>query len=109
MVVPLGVPHVAAADTTIRGYTIPKGAVIVSNISEVLNSEELWKDSGAFKPERFLTADGELIKRDELIFFSSGKTSLLAVIRHVMNIKKHIIYPFGQKTNITCFIKLLIM
>eukprot|EP00057_Strongylocentrotus_purpuratus_P026293 XP_011680767.1 PREDICTED: cytochrome P450 2D28-like [Strongylocentrotus purpuratus] len=56
-----------------RGFTIPKGAVIVSNISEVLNSEELWKDSGAFKPERFLTADGELIKRDELIFFSSGR------------------------------------
>ncbi|XP_030843486.1 cytochrome P450 2J6 [Strongylocentrotus purpuratus] len=109
VVVPLGVPHVAAADTTIRGYTIPKGAVIVSNISEVLNSEELWKDSGAFKPERFLTADGELIKRDELIFFSSGKTSLLAVIRLVMNIKKHIIYPFEQKTNITCFLKLLIM
>ncbi|XP_030844505.1 cytochrome P450 2J6 [Strongylocentrotus purpuratus] len=73
VVVPLGVPHVAAADTTIRGYTIPKGAIIVSNIFEVLNSEELWKDSGAFEPERFLTADGELIKRDELIFFSTGR------------------------------------
>nr|XP_054768627.1 cytochrome P450 2J4-like [Lytechinus pictus] len=73
VVAPLGVPHVAAADTIIGGYTIPKGAIVVSNIFEVLNSEELWKEPGSFQPERFLTEDGELIRRDELIFFSTGR------------------------------------
>nr|XP_054768254.1 cytochrome P450 2J6-like [Lytechinus pictus] len=72
-IAPLGVPHVAAADTNIRGYTIPKGAVIVSNIYEVLNSEDLWTDPSDFKPERFLTADGDLINREELIFFGTGR------------------------------------
>lgn len=70
----MGVPHVAAADTTFRGHTIPKGATILSNIWKVMNSEELWKDSDAFKPDRFLTEDGKLIKREELIFFSVGKS-----------------------------------
>ncbi|XP_011674523.1 cytochrome P450 2J6 [Strongylocentrotus purpuratus] len=69
----LGVPHVAAEDTSFRGHTIPKGATILSNIWKVLNSEELWKDSDAFKPDRFLTEDGKLIKREELIFFSVGR------------------------------------
>ncbi|XP_063965401.1 cytochrome P450 2J4-like [Lytechinus pictus] len=72
-IAPLGVPHVAAADTNIRGYTIPKGAIIVSNIYEVLNSEDLWTDPSDFKPERFLTADGDLIHREELIFFGTGR------------------------------------
>ncbi|XP_063965202.1 cytochrome P450 2J5-like isoform X2 [Lytechinus pictus] len=73
VIAPLGVPHQAAADTTIGGYTIPKGATIVSNIFEVLNNEDLWKNPDAFEPERFLIQKGEVVKRDELIFFSTGR------------------------------------
>ncbi|XP_030849391.1 cytochrome P450 2J6 isoform X2 [Strongylocentrotus purpuratus] len=72
-VVALGVPHMAAADVTIKGYTIPKGTIIFPNILNVLNNKNFWDDSDAFTPERFLSDDGKLIKREELIFFSTGR------------------------------------
>ncbi|XP_030835987.1 LOW QUALITY PROTEIN: cytochrome P450 2J6 [Strongylocentrotus purpuratus] len=68
----MGVPHVAAADVTIKGYTIPKDTIIFSNIWNVLNNE-LLDDSDAFTPERFLSEDGTLVKRDDLIIFSTGR------------------------------------
>ena len=73
--VAMGVPHMAAADVTIKGYTIPKGTIIFPNILNVLNNKNFWDDSDAFTPERFLSEDGKLIKREELIFFSTGKLS----------------------------------
>eukprot|EP00057_Strongylocentrotus_purpuratus_P030610 XP_782182.3 PREDICTED: cytochrome P450 2J6 [Strongylocentrotus purpuratus] len=76
-VLALGVPHVAAADTQVRGYTIPKGATILSNLYKVLNREDLWGDTNDFRPERFLSKEGEFIKREELIFFSSGRRMCL--------------------------------
>ncbi|XP_063959817.1 cytochrome P450 2J4-like [Lytechinus pictus] len=75
-VLALGVPHVAAADTQVAGFTIPKGATIVSNLYNVFNREDLWENDD-FRPERFLTKDGEFVKRDELIFFSSGRRMCL--------------------------------
>nr|XP_054774154.1 cytochrome P450 2J4-like [Lytechinus pictus] len=69
----LGVPHIAAADTTFRGYTIPKGATILSNIWKVLNRKDRWQDPEKFNPDRFLTEDGKLTRREELIFFSTGR------------------------------------
>ena len=47
----LGVPHMAAEDTPLHGYTIPKGATILPNIWRVLNSKDHWEDPDAFKPE----------------------------------------------------------
>ncbi|XP_041480306.1 cytochrome P450 2J4-like [Lytechinus variegatus] len=73
VIAPLGVPHLASADTAIGGYTIPKGATVVSNIFEVLNNEDLWRNPDAFEPRRFLNQKGEVVKRDELIFFSTGR------------------------------------
>ena len=35
-VAPLGIPHVASADDTYRGYLIPKGAVLIPNIWSVI-------------------------------------------------------------------------
>ncbi|XP_041477576.1 cytochrome P450 2J4-like [Lytechinus variegatus] len=72
-IVPLGLPHIAAADVTLDGYTIPKGAIIMANLWKVFNDGNLWKNPDAFKPERFLNQAGELIKKDELIFFSTGR------------------------------------
>eukprot|EP00057_Strongylocentrotus_purpuratus_P032936 XP_789442.3 PREDICTED: cytochrome P450 2J6 [Strongylocentrotus purpuratus] len=69
----MGVPHVAAADVTIKGYTIPKDTIIFSNIWNVLNNKNFWNDSDAFTPERFLSEDGTLVKRDDLIIFSTGR------------------------------------
>ncbi|XP_071490170.1 cytochrome P450 2J6-like [Diadema antillarum] len=72
-VTPFSVPHVAAESTSVKGYHIPKGSVILANLSKVLHDESHWDAPNEFRPERFLGEDGELLKRDELIVFSTGR------------------------------------
>lgn len=66
-----------SADDTYRGYYIPRGATVVVNswyahrilyqfqslircFRAMLHDENLYLDPGRFKPERFLTDEGEL-------------------------------------------------
>ncbi|XP_072041379.1 cytochrome P450 2J4-like [Amphiura filiformis] len=72
-IVPLGVPHCANKDTTIRGYEIPEGSVIISNLWGVLHDPEVWSDPNVFKPERFLGRDGQVDLPKEWIPFSTGR------------------------------------
>ncbi|XP_063960842.1 cytochrome P450 2J4-like [Lytechinus pictus] len=72
-VVSLGVPHMAEADVTIKDFTIPKGTIVLSNLWKVLNSNAFWEEADDFKPERFLDENGKLTKREDLIFFSTGR------------------------------------
>lgn len=71
-IVPLGVPHVAARDTTISGYTIPEGTMLMPNIWSVHHDEKYWKDPETFNPDRFLSPEGKLVQRPELIPFGTG-------------------------------------
>ncbi|XP_072039124.1 cytochrome P450 2J4-like [Amphiura filiformis] len=71
-VVPLGVPHVAAKDTKIGDYDVPKGSIIVSNLWAVHNDPNIWTEPDQFRPERFLDEDGKLRHREEFIPFSAG-------------------------------------
>ncbi|KAI0634616.1 cytochrome P450 [Trametes polyzona] len=58
-VVPLGIGHQAAEDYEYRGYLIPRGAVLVSNIWAYLRDPRNYVNPEAFDPERFLK-DGKL-------------------------------------------------
>ncbi len=69
----LGVPHACSAATELCGFTIPKGAIIISNKWAIHYDPDLWSDPEMFQPERFLKADGTLNKRQELIPFGIGK------------------------------------
>ncbi|KAI0061749.1 cytochrome P450 [Artomyces pyxidatus] len=42
-----------------RGYFIPKGSIVIANIWAILHDPELYPEPEVFRPERFLTADGE--------------------------------------------------
>ena len=74
---PLGIPHGTKHDVTFRGYTIPKGTMVFSNLNAVNMDPELWKNPNNFKPERFLQKqnDGKLsiVKTEYFIPFSVGK------------------------------------
>ncbi|XP_038075544.1 cytochrome P450 2J6-like [Patiria miniata] len=72
-VVPLGLPHKAAADTTLAGYTVPKGSLVVANHWALNIDSEVFPDPLVFNPERFLNDDGEVTKPEELIPFSTGR------------------------------------
>jgi len=63
-----------ARDVEFRGFHIPKGTTIMSNLSSVLNDTTLWgEDINVFRPDRFLDEYGKLKHFEELIPFSVGK------------------------------------
>ncbi|KAF9522935.1 cytochrome P450 [Crepidotus variabilis] len=53
-VAPSGIPHSAVEDGHINGYFIPKGAVIVANLWNMLHDPEFYPDPFKFDPERHL-------------------------------------------------------
>ena len=73
-VLPLGVPHCAAEETTICGFFIPKGAFILPNLWAVHHDSRLWDEPSKFEPSRFLDSSGNLLQKPELIPFSTGNT-----------------------------------
>jgi cytochrome P450 len=48
-------------DVKLGGYQIPKGTLVIFNISEIHLDEREWSEPGKFKPERFLGADGKFV------------------------------------------------
>lgn len=58
--VPLSIPHGIQWDTELNGYHIPKGAMVLINLWGCHNDPTYFENPDDFKPERFLTADGQL-------------------------------------------------
>uniref|UniRef100_A0A8D3A207 Cytochrome P450 2U1 n=2 Tax=Scophthalmus maximus TaxID=52904 RepID=A0A8D3A207_SCOMX len=73
VVVPLGIPHMASKTTEFRGYTIPKGTVILANLWSVHRDPTLWDDPDSFNPARFLDDDGTLRRKECFIPFGIGR------------------------------------
>ncbi|XP_005111347.1 cytochrome P450 2U1 [Aplysia californica] len=72
-IVPLSLTHMVTEDTELRGYVIPKGAIVVPNLYSALMDEKVWGDPQNFRPERFLDSQGNIVKKEELIPFSLGR------------------------------------
>ncbi|XP_072046398.1 cytochrome P450 2B19-like [Amphiura filiformis] len=70
---PLSVFHTASADTTFRGYRIPKGATIVSNLYAVMKDPIAFLEPDRFNPERFINEAGEYFAREEVCPFGVGR------------------------------------
>ncbi|XP_049815469.1 probable cytochrome P450 304a1 [Schistocerca nitens] len=72
-VTPISVPHKAMEDTTLQGYTVPKGTVVITCLISMHMDGDLWGDPNNFRPERFLDTDGKLSKKDFTLPFGAGK------------------------------------
>ncbi|KAF9269239.1 cytochrome P450 [Marasmius fiardii PR-910] len=59
-VLPMGVLHSVDQEDVYNGYRIPKNSIVVTNIWAMLHDETVYPDPFSFKPERFLTSDGQL-------------------------------------------------
>ena len=75
-IAPLGVPHIAAEDTTLQGYTIPKDTIIICNIWAIHHDPKVWEDPEQFRPERFLDSKGNVCRPQEYMPFSIGKSNV---------------------------------
>ncbi|GLV43688.1 Cytochrome P450 304a1 [Carabus blaptoides fortunei] len=70
--VPLGIPHRVAEDTTLRGYSIPKNTLVYTLLEGAHMDEKVWGDPENFSPERFISDMGKM-KKDFSIPFGAGK------------------------------------
>uniref|UniRef100_A0AAQ4Q700 Cytochrome P450, family 2, subfamily X, polypeptide 9 n=1 Tax=Gasterosteus aculeatus aculeatus TaxID=481459 RepID=A0AAQ4Q700_GASAC len=70
--VPLSIFHSTTKDTELNGYSIPKGTLIIPNLTSVLNEEGQWKFPNEFNPENFLNDQGEFVKPEAFMPFSAG-------------------------------------
>ena len=71
----LSVPHKTTVDTTLQGYSIPKGTTVLTNLWSLHHDPEIWDDPDAFRPERFLDEEGNFVppKADRFLPFSAGR------------------------------------
>uniref|UniRef100_A0A3P9N830 Cytochrome P450, family 2, subfamily N, polypeptide 13 n=1 Tax=Poecilia reticulata TaxID=8081 RepID=A0A3P9N830_POERE len=72
-IVPLNGFRVAAKDTTLGGYFIPKGTSVMPMLTSVLFDKSEWETPDTFNPGHFLDANGKFVKREAFLPFSAGK------------------------------------
>ncbi|KJA20625.1 hypothetical protein HYPSUDRAFT_1090837 [Hypholoma sublateritium FD-334 SS-4] len=78
---PIGIPHRAEKDDIYKGYYIPEGTVVISNIWAMVRDEKTYPEAKIFKPERFIGANGELTNDDRVL--TSGFGRRVCVGKHV--------------------------
>uniref|UniRef100_A0A3B4EDT9 Uncharacterized protein n=1 Tax=Pygocentrus nattereri TaxID=42514 RepID=A0A3B4EDT9_PYGNA len=71
-VVPLSVVHETTEPTQLQGYHLPKGTMILPNLTAILADKEHWKYPDTFNPENFLDEKGQFCKNDFFLPFSLG-------------------------------------
>ena len=70
---PFGLPHCASKNTTLKGYSVPQGSILIPNMWAVHNNPDVWSKPKDFRPERFLDEEGQYVKQESLIPFGIGK------------------------------------
>lgn len=69
--------RVTSANVTLEGFFIPKGAMIMSNVWAVHHGSKYWSKPHIFNPDRFLTADGLKVEKNEAwLAFGTGNISV---------------------------------
>lgn len=72
-VLPVGVLRRSLAPTRFMGYDIPEGTLVVPLLTNVLLNPDVYEDPLQFNPNRFIDANGKLIRDPKLIPFQLGK------------------------------------
>lgn len=73
-VLPVAVPHTAVNDTTLCGYSIPKGTIVFANLEAVHLDPNCWEDPTVFNPYRHIDEEGQLITNQGNFFpFGAGR------------------------------------
>ncbi|XP_040210991.1 cytochrome P450 2C3-like [Rana temporaria] len=65
--------HAVTKDIEFRGYTLPKGTIILPFLTSVLNDPSQWETPERFNPGHFLDEQGQFHNRVAFMPFSAGK------------------------------------
>ncbi|XP_063059519.1 cytochrome P450 2J2-like isoform X2 [Engraulis encrasicolus] len=76
-ILPMNTPRVARRDTTLGGYLIPQGTMVITSLSSVLHDKSEWETPLQFNPYHFLDSQGSFRKREAFFAFSAGKRMCL--------------------------------
>ncbi|XP_025971917.2 cytochrome P450 2W1-like [Dromaius novaehollandiae] len=71
------VPRCTAVDTHFRGYFIPKGIIVIPSLTSVLLDKTQWETPYQFNPNHFLDAEGNFVKREAFLPFSTGRRNCI--------------------------------
>lgn len=66
---PVNIPHKAIRDSTISGYNIPKGTIVLFNYWKIHSDPRDWEEPEIFNPKRFLDADEKFVGWESLTHF----------------------------------------
>ncbi|XP_056305376.1 cytochrome P450 2B1-like [Danio aesculapii] len=75
--VPLCVIHETIQPTKLRGFDIPQGTMIMTNLAAIFSNKDHWKHPDTFNPENFLDENGHFSKPESYIPFSLGLRACL--------------------------------
>nr|AAA39878.1 cytochrome P450cb [Mus musculus domesticus] len=76
-IAPLNLPRITSRDIEVQDFLIPKGSILIPNMSSVLKDETVWEKPLRFHPEHFLDAQGHFVKPEAFMPFSAGRRSCL--------------------------------
>nr|XP_009686785.1 PREDICTED: cytochrome P450 2J2 [Struthio camelus australis] len=72
-IIPFGLPRLTMRDTVLGDFFVPKGSILMVNLTSVLCDKKEWETPDTFNPEHFLK-DGQFQKREAFLPFSLGKS-----------------------------------
>lgn len=72
-VAPLGFSHLTTEEVEFKGYTIPSGTAVFTNLTAIMNDPKYFPESEKFLPDRYLDENGKVVINEALIPFSVGK------------------------------------
>ena len=65
--------HVSNADVIAGDYVIPKGAVIIPSLMNIMLDSKYFENPTEFNPDRFISSNGTFEPDEHVIPFSIGK------------------------------------
>ncbi|XP_028640056.1 cytochrome P450 2J6-like, partial [Grammomys surdaster] len=74
-IIPLNVPREVAMDTNLNGFHLPKGTMVLTNLTALHRDPREWATPDTFNPEHF-SENGQFKKRESFLPFSMEMTKV---------------------------------